>query len=876
MRKPLQKVIIASMVLSLAIIAYIINRPIQVTIEGHFDMSSIPQLMFDEGTHTLPVDGFEKVSENEFLVLYVQPATSYFAVQDKRNGYTWYSNQVQPDPLARTESQRQLQRSTLVINYLRRDNTIGTLNNFNFSIDYKREFPEAFDIDLNDTGLVTTYTVVDREPRGYWFPPFISKERFIELVFNPVQQKGSAIDRRQLDQYYAPLEDDPDTFGIRQLRPNEETGLFNMNELSGAQVQTLFRLFYVLGDYGNVRDAEGQKTGEYSLSDVEFDNESYDVFIDTGKPEFIIPLELQLHADHLEVKLDMETASALSNYPIVSIRVLPYFGAIRNIENGQPSEGQLLIPEGSGGLIEFNNNKISPMSYSSFIFGRDILDVPETRPTVDVGAAMPIFGVVQNHNSFLTIIEEGQAHARIRSDVSGKVDSYNKIGSEFIFRQSGSYQLANNRITLWNLTPYDYQPTLRYYFFAEEHSNYSAMAQLYGNYLAYRLDLDYLDIWLRRLAVDILGSYTFDDFFLWVPVQSVDALTTYRETRKILEQLESFGWTRSVVSLNGWFNGGLNHSLPRNIQKDRVLGSSRDRQALIEYIDSQDMRLFYEVNLLRDYDSPWHYTARNHARVIGGSVARFYPYDRATGAILRSEQSYTINTIAAMTETANRLNQYTQRHQLSGLSFQNVGNTLYGDFRRNNEVSRHDVLQGTLNLLSVFETDLMLRNPHSYALGFAEVIVDMPTQTSRLAVVDHAIPFYQLAIAPYLEYFSPSYNMNNQFVQQTYLLHLLGTGSNPKVTLSYQSPGVLAGTSFEDYFDTYFVRQVDYLERLQNEFNALDLENSYLIQHESLLPGIVKVTYSQGQTFVINYTAQRVELNAIQIPPRTFVVWEGE
>ncbi len=872
----IKRSIIIGILMCALFLAFVINRPVKIDFKGDLNMPPMAQLIYDQGFSDTGILGYRKLAETEFLSLYIQDHTSYFAVKDKRNDYTWFSNDVKPDSLARTESQRQLQRSTLQVNYLNKDNTVSRLNNFNHSINYKTNFEDAFTIEEIENGFITTYKITNREPRGFWFPPYISKERFIEKVFNPVQQFGNVIDRRQLDQYYGPKEDDPEIYVIRQLRPDEKTGLLNMNELSGAQVQTLFRLFYELGSYGNTLDELGDFTGVYHLDDVRFDNEMHDIFIDTNQPEFIIELHITLNNDHLEVRVEKVIRETLPEFKITSIQVLPYFGAIRNQTNEIPSEGQLLIPEGSGGLINFNNQKISAISYTSYIYGRDIVEVPETRPQSDVGAAMPIFGVIQPHNSFLGIISEGDAQSRILSDISGKVDSYNKISTEFIFLQSGSYQLANNRITIWNLTPALYRPTIRYYFFAEETSNYTSMAHLYGQYLAHNLSLVFKEFQSRRLAIDIIGSYTYNDFVLWLPVRAIGSLTTYNEATEMLKILDNQGWNQTVVSYVGWFNGGIQHSLPRRISFDAALGSRRDRERFENFIQTHGMTLYYDVNFVRDYSSPWHYTSRHSSRIIGGQVARYFTYDRATGQIRTQSASYTLNNMPALNQTIEMFQQRALRHSISGLSLRYLGNTLYGDFKRNNEVSRNETFQQTQRLMEQIEISLMLRNPHLYALTFADVIVDVKTNTSQLSVVDTAIPFYQLAVAPYVEYFAPSYNMDGAYLQQTYLLHLLMTGSNPKVTLGYQSAQELAGTDFENYFDTYFKRHEHYLASLKSTWEELNIDQSYLISHEILQPDVVKVKYSQGQQFVINLGVTPVVHQGVLIQAQSYLIWGGE
>ena len=68
-------------------------------------------------------------------------------------------------------------------------------------------------------------------------------------------------------------------------------------------------------------------------------------------------------------------------------------------------------------------------------------------------------------------------------------------------------------ISIWHEDNYDYHPTIRYYFTADDQADYAGLAQVYGDYLAMKYQLSDLVNQPLSLYLDILGSYDFDDYF---------------------------------------------------------------------------------------------------------------------------------------------------------------------------------------------------------------------------------------------------------------------------------------------------------------------------------------------------------------------------
>gem|GEM_PF-2252988 len=868
MKKIMKKILIASFLLVFAASTYALNVPPKLGVRDLYSSSAVPTLMNDEfGNFDTGVIGYSKVAENDFLALYLNASTSHFAVKDKRNNHTWFSNSTRFDPLARTETQRNLQKSTLMVTYLKFDNTTGTMNNFQFSINYKRDFADAFTIEMIDNGFKVLYRMADREPRGHWFPAYISKERFIELIQTPVFTFGNMTDRRNLEQYYGPMADNEDIYVIRQLTLDEETGMYDMTKLSGAQVATLFKLFYQIGYYGNKKDASDNYIEEYTLEDVEFDNAEHEVFVVTRQPEFEIPIEIKLNEDNLDARINYSGLVEKNGYEIVSIRLLPYFGAADLDKNGY-----LLIPEGSGGLIRFNNQKTVTASYASSIYGEDVTEIPDTLLQKDVGSMIPIFGLKSNENAMLAVIENGAAHSVVRADVGAKLDSFNKIYNEFVFRQSGTYQLALNKIPIWNKNPYVYSPNVKYYFFAGEKANYTDMAQLYGEYLKHKYRLTLLEEHPLAMHLDLLGSYSYDDFFMWFPVKKTGTLTTFAQATKIVEELKASGVDEQVLRYIGWFNEGIRHSVPNNITLDSELGSRKAFQTFYSKMEGHGYPVHYDVDFVNTYASGAFYTSKNYSRVIGGLPAKFYPYDKATLRANTMLDPHHLSSTAAIDANTTKFEKNFARLGVDGISFRSLGNTLYGDFSINRQVSRIQNVLYFQDIVAKFHSyDIMMANVHDYMLFFVDRIVDLETRSSNLIVADEAVPFYQIAIAKYIPYAMPSFNMYDRYEKDLYVLTALATGSNMKATLSYQNPTVLQDTVFLDYYQTYYESQKAFIIDAYMSLKNAGIDGHHLIRHETISNGFVKVTYSNQKMFWINFNENTMSHEGVDVPGRSFV-----
>lgn len=844
----LKKLIV--LILSLSVITgyFLINQPPKSKIKDLYQLNDTTTIIdSDFITSTRTVAGYQLIAENNFLKLFMNERNTHFAVVDKRNDYIWHSNFFTSDPRA-TRTYQNLQKSTFALRYRETDNTTRLMTNYEFSILNKQ-----FDIDLESVehGFRINYEVADRTPKGYWFPTKISKERFLSLIYNPfiAHDFDTQAQFIELDRYlrnaYKPMESDPDTYILALV-----TGDKTSSDLVGTDISYLYEILYQIGNYGNLKDENGAYIEEYHFDDVQFDNDMYGYEIIIKDPRFEIPMVVRLTEDSLVAEIMTEEIVSKEPYDIVSIQMLPYMGAANELR-----QGYMIIPEGSGGIINFNNGKTQQRSYASYIYDRDHTLIPAKLDMQDVGASMPIFGLKHEQNAMLAVIEGGAEHAMITAEISGKNDRFNKIIPEFTFKDSGLYYLTQAGISIWNEDTYQYHPIIRYYFTEGNEANYNGLAHVYGKYLAMKYQLSYASDLKTSLHLDILGSYDFDDYFLFFPYKRVETLTTYRQAKTMITALKDQGVNHMVVNYKGWFNNGIEHERPHTINLDRSLGTKRDFMRFNEWMNEQGFPMYYDVDFMKLYDKSALYSNANIARIVGGTMMEYYPYDIASRLPNKNEDPYYLLKIPAIHQNIQGFLKDQQKLNIPGLNLVSLGQELYSDFHKNHQLYRYQAVSHVMDMIAEIKekTAVMITAANQYALPFADHITDFTTETSHYLVIDYAIPFYQMAIAGKIPYAMPSINIEQQEPDTYYLLKALETGSHLKFTVSYEDTAQLIRTRFNTYFSTQYTLIENQIVSLYQQYYQAIGDHNYITSHTYINPHTVVVTYQNGQVITINY-----------------------
>ena len=70
----------------------------------------------------------------------------------------------------------------------------------------------------------------------------------------------------------------------------------------------------------------------------------------------------------------------------------------------------MIVPDGSGAVINYNNGKTEYADYNQQVFGRDYTAVPITAPRTTQQAYMPVLATVSGSSGLVCVASDGESN----------------------------------------------------------------------------------------------------------------------------------------------------------------------------------------------------------------------------------------------------------------------------------------------------------------------------------------------------------------------------------------------------------------------------------------------------------------------------------
>ncbi|MBQ6946602.1 MAG: hypothetical protein IJN42_01015, partial [Clostridia bacterium] len=247
------------------------------------------------------------------------------------------------------------------------------------------------------------------------------------------------------------------------------------------------------------------------------DSQIISYFFDSDTTFFIIPVQLTLKEEYLEVELLIDSINEMSDSRVLSISLLQMFGA------GNPKDtGYLLLPDGMGSLMKFNQYQPHVDVYNGWVYGEDPTDkaaINEYNYGRDLteGVRLPVFGLKKNDSAFLSVIAECEANVMLKAYCSGMLNSYNFIYPTINIRDSQTRRTSTGTtgagVYYSDELPENF--VMRIYPLVGEDANYIGMANKYREYLINDVGMVALDKEAGTpMNVTMIGAYKRTKHFL--------------------------------------------------------------------------------------------------------------------------------------------------------------------------------------------------------------------------------------------------------------------------------------------------------------------------------------------------------------------------
>ena len=632
---------------------------------------------------------------------------------------------------------------------------------------------------------------------------------------------------------------------------------------------------------------------KYTYEELDFDNQQCGYKnTDQSPPRFTMALEYTIDTkdDSIDVTLPANGISFDETlYQLKDITILPHMGTGINL-----FQGYTFLPDGSGTIFRFEELVDSAIyEVSGQMYGSDYAYHEVEGYNVQT-FRYPVFGVVTdflspldsahtelNNNpttGYLAIITEGDSMATITTAHGGPVHPYNNVSAKFVPRPSDTYVLGEttNSTATWTVTSsrrYTESYKIKYimltgssktdaelelnkdkladdYGESKYEPSYVGMAQAYRDYLSSQGTLEKISDPDSQLPlyIESFGSMEGTDRVLSFPVTIDVPLTTFDDIKTMTDELAKENIKNVNFKLTGFANGGLEATVPYNLEWQEVLGGGEGLEALLKYAEENNLSIYpeFEFSYVQASESFDGLSLKKHAvKTIDGRYTRKQVYDSGYqdfqpvggAALSASVYSYFWN------EFQTNFNKY----NVGAISMATIGSDLNSDFDEDDPHHREDTKGYTVDLLkSVGEkNEIMVSAGNAYTIPYADVITDVPLTSSEYIKASETVPFSGIVLHGSKSFTGTPINMEGDMKEA--ILNSIENGASIFFTLSYQNTQELKTSQ---YWSKYYSIQYDiWKEDVIEYYNIIngalaDLQNKYIVDHgfiESYDPAATKV-----------------------------------
>ncbi|MCR2806830.1 DUF5696 domain-containing protein [Paenibacillus soyae] len=790
------------------------------------------------------VAGMKGVAENDALRLLADDQTGAVAVVHKASGQIWTSNPVDrdTDSLAAGVNKSELS-AQLKLQFYNSFGQINAVNSYTDAVMHKQIGFESI-----PSGIRVNYQFGTSAKSAEDMPQKMSAERF-EALLGKLDKAG----QRALMFVYTQDKESP-------------VYVRNDGALKGLQLERALKAF---------EDA-GYNADELAI-DIEENN------LNQTKPEprlFFASIEYTLDGDSLLAKVPVDSIRYPEQYPVNTVSLLSYFGA-----GGTEEDGSILVPDGSGALIHFNNGKVQYPAYQQPVYGSDkTMDRTEDAVTTQE-IRLPVFGILKEGGAMLGIIEQGASAATVNADISGKVNSYNYAYPSFTVLNKADMSLnANDQqrsIPAFQKKPMSTDFAVRYAFLSEEDANYNGMARYYQQYLLRNGGLPEPAPAERKTEnmpfyLQLIGSISKQKHFAGIPYQALEPLTTFEQAEDIVKKLQQLEIRDMKLRYSGWFNEGLDHEVPDNISVDKAIGGSKGMKNFAAFAKEQNVTLYPDVAVLMANSGSGFNEAKEAARTLRGDPATLYPLDLALNRRDRSKSpSYIVSPKTASGYVDSMLEDMA-KYGTGGISLRDLADQLNSDFRKSNPIDRAESERLSVQSLTEIKESgmsLMAEGGNAYALPFLTDITNAPMSSSKFKIEDEEIPFYQMVVRGYVDYAGAPYNLSTYTDVMPYILKCLEYGAGVYFEWIYEPNYKVKDTDYNDLYAVNYELWIDDAAEIYREVNAIlkNVRHETITNHEKLDDGVFRTEYGNGMFIIVNYNRSAVTVDGRTIEAESYV-----
>ena len=593
-----------------------------------------------------------------------------------------------------------------------------------------------------------------------------------------------------------------------------------------------------------------------------------------------IPVAYRLTEDGLRLQIDTEKIEE-NEILLQSISVLPVFGAA-----GMDSDGFILLANGSGSIMNFNNKKSKSTPFIMKVYGDDKAYQPDKDVYFGENYSLPVFGIQSEKKGLLAIADIGAAEASVNAASAGQVSGLNNAYFSFDIR---GYQT----VSIGDKSTWNYQDILtfeedkiqtgkigiRYLMLGEDEQGTAGMANVFRSYLLKSSDFEPAAMpELPPVYLSMLGALERNATMLGIEYKKTEKITTFANAAEMTEELQNNGVAGIHLLYDNWSEALLKNRITASANTLGILGGKNDLTKLIDKLKSGGGNLSLNTEFIY-YSESGGGVRKNTDSIkdINNSPVIVNTYKRNT---LFPDEKIPKRQISKLTPSGNAfLNMSDNVLALNpniSMTLGTLGNTLFTDFG-NEGFRRHMAEAAVRNIFeaSKSKTNIIGDNPNFYTLPYLNSIVNMPLYHTAYDGLDESIPFLQMVLHGIMPYGSRALNTYGN--PENEFLKCIETGAILHYEMIYENNKYLSFLTDKNYFGAEYKNIKDtVIEKYKSYSKLYNLTAAETITgYEKTATGLIKTTYSNGVYTLVNYSENDVIADGVTVPSMDFAIIEG-
>lgn len=592
------------------------------------------------------------------------------------------------------------------------------------------------------------------------------------------------------------------------------------------------------------------------------------------KEGFSIPLEVRLTETGIAARVLFDEIREYTEVLITDIAVLPYFGTGTTADNGY-----LLIPDGSGGVVEFNTGRLGMEAFSREVYGRDLALTTIKKTGVSEEILLPVYGIRKNAFGMVAYAAEGAGTSILTASPAGINGPLNYAYMAFSYRKTDNIVLADAtwtpRDVVFLARSVSQRPyvEMRYDFLGTQEATVGGMAATYRQHLIQKGLTPLTDNTLYTYA-NVYGAVKKKKYFLGIPYTSIQALTSFDQAAEIAEFFQDGLDAHMLLQYCGALKGGMDDAVPIKAAFESKLGGGNAFRKLLESAQSGGYTVLPDIEFLRISKQRfgwWNFQvgAKNISRDL------LTESNFQTSVFFRS--GYRCNLLAAhkLLPAMQAFLKSAGKYPLTGLATGSLGNTVYSNFDAQNTADEDTMIAAVQEALQAVDKqygNVMISGGADYAALYADHITDVAVSDSGYDIVAYRVPFYQMVLSGYVHMASKPLNGSANY-RDSFLL-CIETGTAPNFVFTYEDTDSLENTAYEKLTSTKFSAwQTDAKEAYARYAQAFSgITDRRIVGYEVLGNKLRKTTYGDGTAIFVNYDKAPVTVDGLTVPAKDFVV----